>query len=264
MGLERNSNRSAAPHLDEMKEFAFILISPRLRTGTVALAQVIANNPHVWLYSLTSDDRNLTDFTHHLLHSWPGSFKKLSTWLKALSDSDIHYLVLDQFDYLELKSDVTAFVAELAGNLPSGLQIIIHSRQLSRLFWLPFIQDGRAVAFGDEQGLFQPGPPTLEFYGLDGGRVFANGLEITEWGGPLPRHLCWYMADRGAVTRDEIFEKFWPTLPAKEATNVFHVTKRKISEALGNELTTFHERFYQRSKELNIFYDVLVFEEAIQ
>ena len=40
------------------------------------------------------------------------------------------------------------------------------------------------------------------------------------------------------VTRDEIFETFWPGLPTKEATNVFHVTKRKISERLGYELTS--------------------------
>ena len=37
------------------------------------------------------------------------------------------------------------------------------------------------------------------------------------------------------ATRDDIFNTFWPSLSIKEATNVFHVTKRKVNEILGFE-----------------------------
>ena len=41
------------------------------------------------------------------------------------------------------------------------------------------------------------------------------------------------------ATRADIFKEFWPGLPIKSATNVFHVTKRKIGERLGCDLTSY-------------------------
>jgi two-component SAPR family response regulator len=63
------------------------------------------------------------------------------------------------------------------------------------------------------------------------------------------------------VTRDDIFNTFWPGLNTKEATNVFHVTKRKISERLGFELTSYSGGFYRPSTQMYLHYDVARFEE---
>jgi two-component SAPR family response regulator len=65
------------------------------------------------------------------------------------------------------------------------------------------------------------------------------------------------------VTRDEIFAVFWPNMSVKEATNVFHVTKRKISERLGYELTNYASGFYVPSSRLTVHYDARVFEESV-
>jgi two-component SAPR family response regulator len=66
------------------------------------------------------------------------------------------------------------------------------------------------------------------------------------------------------TTRAEIFQTFWPMLSTREATNVFHVTKRKISEVLGRDLTTYWSGFYRISPDIELSYDVRQFSELLQ
>ena len=104
----------------------------------------------------------------------------------------------------------------------------------------------------------------LEVRALGPGRVLINGRLIDHWDGILPRTLFFYFVDRGMTTRDEIFRTFWPSLTTREATNVFHVTKRKISEILGTDLTVYWSGFYRLSPDLELHYDVVKFAEAVQ
>jgi two-component SAPR family response regulator len=114
--------------------------------------------------------------------------------------------------------------------------------------------------------------PQLEVYALGRGYALVNGQQITNWDGALPRNLFFFFIDRPLVTRDEIFEMFWPNLSIKEATNVFHVTKRKISERItmkvetsGNyELTQYSSGFYMPSDKVVRHYDVSDFQEAVE
>ena len=102
--------------------------------------------------------------------------------------------------------------------------------------------------------------------------MLVNGQPVTNWDGALPRNLYFYFIDNPLVTRDQIFETFWPDLPVKEATNVFHVTKRKISERIGMkieepgsyELTQYGSGFYTPSDKLVRHYDVHDFEAAVE
>jgi DNA-binding SARP family transcriptional activator len=66
------------------------------------------------------------------------------------------------------------------------------------------------------------------------------------------------------TTRDEIFGTFWPELSVRDATNVFHVTKRKISELLGFDLTVYGSGFYRVSPDVELAYDVVKFGEYAQ
>src|SRR5260370_15199033 len=104
----------------------------------------------------------------------------------------------------------------------------------------------------------------LEVYALGLGHASINGRKIDRWDGALPRSLFFYFIDRGMVTRDEIFQTFWPTLSIREATNVFHVTKRKISEILGFDLTVYWSGFYRISPDIDLYYDVVKFVEDVQ
>lgn len=104
----------------------------------------------------------------------------------------------------------------------------------------------------------------LEVRMLGRGRVLLNGRPIDDWDGTLPRSLFFYLVDRGMTTRNEVFETFWSNLSAREATNVFHVTKRKISEVLGVDLTTYWSSFYRISPHIELNYDVALFSEMVQ
>jgi two-component SAPR family response regulator len=104
----------------------------------------------------------------------------------------------------------------------------------------------------------------LEVYSLGSGTALVNGRPILDWGGDLPRSLFFYLVDRGIATRNDIFQAFWPTMTVREATNVFHVTKRKISELLGVDLTIYWSGFYRLSQQIDLVYDVALFGEAVQ
>src|SRR5688500_18693889 len=75
--------------------------------------------------------------------------------------------------------------------------------------------------------------------------ALINGRTLTTWDGVLPKCLFFYLVDRAMTTRNEIFDTFWPELKKREATNVFHVTKRKVSEILEQDLTTYSAGFYR-------------------
>ncbi len=104
----------------------------------------------------------------------------------------------------------------------------------------------------------------LEVRALGSGQVLIDGRQIDQWDGALPRALFFYFVDRGMTTRDEVFSTFWPELSTREATNVFHVTKRKISEILNVDLTVYSSGFYRISPHIDLFYDVVAFAEAVQ
>lgn len=104
----------------------------------------------------------------------------------------------------------------------------------------------------------------LEVWGFGRGRVLIDGRPISNWDGVLPRALFFYFVDRGMTTRSEIFDAFWPNMQVREATNVFHVTKRKISEVLGIDLTLFSSGFYHLAPNLELYYDVRLFNNLVQ
>lgn len=104
----------------------------------------------------------------------------------------------------------------------------------------------------------------LEVRAFGSGRVLLDGKLVDNWDGVLPRSLFFYLVDRGMTTRNEIFATFWPNLQIKEATNVFHVTKRKISEVLGTDLTMFWSGFYRISPHIQLSYDAVQLTEMVQ
>ena len=185
----------------------------------------------------------------------------------ALGDKPF-MLFLDMFDHLVMDEDANRFFLALPKALPEHVQVVINARLLGLHPWNELILAGEAAVVGNETamngGIYGDDPALgqLEVYALAGGHVYIDGRPVTRWEGSLPRHLFYYFVDHPMVTRDEIFSIFWPKLGVKEATNVFHVTKRKISERLGHELTQYSAGFYTHSPKLMIHYDVRLFEES--
>lgn len=109
-----------------------------------------------------------------------------------------------------------------------------------------------------------PSKTLIEVKAFGSGAVYVNGRQIEQWDGILPRQLFFYLADRGMTTRNDIFDTFWSQLQTREATNVFHVTKRKITDIIGEAFTKFGGGFYRVSPDIELSYDVIRFSECIQ
>ncbi|NDJ77891.1 MAG: hypothetical protein GYB65_16705 [Chloroflexi bacterium] len=178
-------------------------------------------------------------------------------------------LIIDNFDLVQQEA-VAPFITALAHHLSPGSRLALGTRELpmtllsddslrEKMALIPVNADKMMldyVASADQN--------VLEVRALGPGRVLINGRLVEHWDGVLPRTLFFYFVDRGMTTRDEIFQTFWPNLSTREATNVFHVTKRKISEILGVDLTVYWSGFYRISPDLELHYDVVKFAEAVQ
>jgi two-component SAPR family response regulator len=162
--------------------------------------------------------------------------------------------------------------------IPYHVQIVVNARKLDYLPWIEFIDSDLCAVLGTnlrkDSLMFtakKDQKPQLEVYALGQGVALVNGTEVTSWDGALPRQMFYYFMDHHLVTRDEIFRVFWPNLPVKEATNVFHVTKRKIGEQITRvvndggdyELTQYGAGFYTPNVHIERHYDVSEFETAI-
>jgi two-component SAPR family response regulator len=158
-------------------------------------------------------------------------------------------------------------------------QLALSSRLLTYQPWYDMVASGEAVVLGTEHRkddlmftVEEAPKPQLEVYALGRGYALVNGREITNWDGALPRNLFFYFMDNPLITRDEIFATFWPDLTVKEATNVFHVTKRKISERISMkvdapgsyELTQYTSGFYIPSGKVVRHYDTADYRESIE
>lgn len=178
-------------------------------------------------------------------------------------------VVLDAYDQTR-QDEVVPFIVTLARALSGGSRLILGGRELPTDLLKQDDLHGKTAVVPvnpDKMMLDYVGAAqqtVLEVRALGPGRVLINGRLIEQWDGVLPRTLFFYFVDRGMTTRDEIFHTFWPNLSTREATNVFHVTKRKISEILGTDLTVYWSGFYRISPELELHYDVLKFAEAVQ
>ncbi len=168
------------------------------------------------------------------------------------------------------QAEVTPFIAPWPASLPMAAAVILgtrvlpmslieHPDLLGKTALVPVNPDKMILDYTNSVG-----KNVLEVRALGPGRVLINGRLVEHWDGVLPRMLFFYFVDRGMTTRDEIFRTFWPNLSTREATNVFHVTKRKISEILGTDLTVYWSGFYRISPDLELHYDVVKFAEAVQ
>lgn len=278
--------------LQRTTDAPIIVVYPRHRNHTAVMGLILGQTEAAThYYALSEEDTSLRNMLENLTtdYQFPTDFgdetrsalnatEAPEEWATAFAAdlgrlrSDAFIIVLDEMD--RLKGDPVAvdrFFRELAPHMPSQAQLIVNGRELYRQPWNDLILDNLAVAAGVNmavgQGIFtEPAERgQIEFFSLSGhSRILSDGRHIKSWDGSLPRNLCYYFINFPMVTRDEIFDVFWPHLGVKEATNVFHVTKRKISEKLGYEITAYSNGFYVPSPRVNVMYDAREFEEMVE
>lgn len=299
MTHERITQVSMESFKQRSKGRKFILLYPWTSYKTLFLSHFLSNDRNGLLYYRIADDQStlqacLRGLVQELDSKLGGfgknlkaalSSRKVPKWSEALAadlgayHSDSVILYLDELDRIPFDDDFNRFITSLADALPAHVQIAVSSRLLTYRPWSELVSKGDAVVLGTEKRkddvIFtvekQP-RPQLEVYALGRGYAIVNGQYITNWDGELPRNLFFFFVDRPMVTRQEIFDVFWPNLPTKEATNVFHVTKRKISERISMkidptksfELTQYNAGFYTPSEKLTRHYDVNDFQADVE
>lgn len=201
----------------------------------------------------------------------PGSPDEAANALaSALKKLAAMRVILCGYDLIDPRT-AQPFLSALIQKLPEHVQLVLSVRS----FPVQLLKDeqirAQAQIFPIEPNLMlndylQPpkGSDLLEVFGLGAGEVYVNSRKIEKFDGLLPLSLCFFICDRGMVTRDEVFGTFWPALTTREATNVFHVTKRKITEILGVELTSYWSGFYRINPDIDLQYDVVKFLDSIQ
>lgn len=188
-------------------------------------------------------------------------------------------LYLDELDRVNQDADFRQFITALVENLDEKSQLVVNSRLLTYDPWIQLVNRDVVAVMGTAHRsnnlLFMKEvalKPQLEAYTFGRGHAVSNGREIKSWDGALPRNLFFYFMDNPLVTRDQIFEIFWPKLSIRDATNVFHVTKRKITERISinvedgenYELTNYSTGFYVPGNKIIRHYDVADFEQAME
>ncbi|MBZ0305219.1 MAG: bacterial transcriptional activator domain-containing protein [Anaerolineae bacterium] len=269
-----------------------IILYPRHRQHTALISLLYKHYAdRMYYYALNEEDDTLKNFLWNLSHDamFPIEFgEHLRVALQNSTDSEQwaeafgadlaglrpekFMLLLDHLDMLPRSDEKThKFFRALPHYMPHHAQLIINGRELRRQPWNDLINEGLAISLGDDEalnsGIFHEPEMRgqLEVYALAGGsRVLIDGRPITAWEGSLPRDLFYFFVDKPMLTRTEIFETFWPELKIKEATNVFHVTKRKISEKLAYDLTSYENGFYIPNQQVNRIYDAEIFEKHIE
>ena len=269
----------------QIQDYAVVLLSPHLRNRNALLAGFITSQ-ETFLHTLSNLEITLPTFAAGLCADLRDFFPNFGSHtlqavdatptdladtlafdLKQLK-SGLRVLILDDLDWITANDEFATFFEHLIAKFPHGMKLVINSRTLSDRPWGKLVRADKAIVLGEQSilnvGIFTASDkPQLEVYGFGTGHVYVNGLPIDTWDGPLPRNLFFFYIDHPMVTRDEIFETFWPGLGTKEATNVYHVTKRKVSERLGYEITSYSSGFYRPSDEFDLQYDVKSFENEV-
>jgi len=277
-----------------------ILLYPWTNYRTLFLTHFYENNQAGLLYyRITEEQTSLTAWLSGMLAEFDKIKGNFGTALKSALDSrkksvalaealasDLSAikakqttLYIDELDRIPFDSEFDKFINTLVAALPAHVQLVFNSRLLMHQPWYDLIQRGDALVLGTERrkddGMFtleKKEHPQLEVYALGSGYTIVNGQIVDNWDGALPRNLFFFFMDRPLVTRREIFETFWSELPVKEATNVFHVTKRKISERISlkidpsktYEMTHYGGGFYTPGEKLTRHYDVFDFQADVE
>jgi len=241
------------------------VIAPLLAdTGTVYYALTTADYDYVTLSSRIIETLNEQGFKTAAIDAKTDDRTAGRAVGAALTK--VKALVLDQFDYID-GADPAEWIGGVLETLPSSTQLVLNPRHLDTNHWNALLANGVVSVIGPSRsGEFAAPNGTagqLEVFSLGNGAVWYEGRMITKWDGPLTRRLFYYLLDRGPVSRRQIFDTFWPNLPTREATNVFHVTKRKMNETIGCDATDYNERHYRIGDHVPLFYDVTIFEQTL-
>lgn len=265
-----------------------VILAPNSKYADALIAKLLHHPQYTALYyAISADDLELSTFIDNMSRAfvdrcetfgrytslahlqWPNG---LAAFREAILDGMIQdfngmtgqriLLIVDDFDHAEQAEDIQRFLEELAIRLPEHCLLVFNGRTQPRFPWMSMIAQTRAIIFNDGDIVTQQLQPKtqdafaeLEIYAIGPGFVYVNGEHISQWEGHLPRLLLFFAVDRGVITRDDFHHAFWDSLDDVQATNVFHVTKRRLHRAVDLELLEHKNGLYHIRSGVSVYYD---------
>ncbi len=276
-----------AQFMERADQGNLILLHPESHLRSSFIARLTNSTDYeVFYYALSPDDIDLSAFLNGMAHDLQDQNPLFGRYLHLLSANDLakkeklleagirdiielsdkpFLLILDEYDRSHSADDIQWFMEKLIHRMPAHSKVVINSRILPRIPWVPMIARKRAILFNDNQIIrenfynFAGGDHLLEVYALGPGFVLFNGQGVDIWEGYLPRLLFFFALDRPVITRSEICDAFWPELDTDQAVNVFHVTKRRLHKALDMDVLVHDDGYYRINPALDVDYDVMRF-----
>jgi len=194
-------------------------------------------------------------------------FEALQARLSALRWETTPLLLIDSFENLSPENGPA--LADWLWTLPAHVRVVVRGQVMSRALLAPFCAFPHALLpvlptwllpdYLSEQKM-----PLLRVLAFGNGLVFRDEGAAVTWAGQLPKALFFFLVDKGLVSRHGIFSAFWPDYSQEEATNIFHVTKRKVNEYLGADLLRYNNVYYHIAQDVELLYDVQAFYHALQ
>ena len=258
-----------------------ILFHPMARNAHRHLKQYLLKNTNCFYFCFSSEINDVESFFDQIAAAFAAQFNIRYTVAKtteeaiqqisdAFFESGCQYMYLDACQH-KLNDAILPLIPPILAQFDKTQRIIINGTPIHlKLFQEMGLVDTTQVLPIDPSHLIvdflhpSEDRAILEVRAFGQGKVLVNGRKIERWEGFLPRTLCYFFIDRAMTTRNEVFQVFWPNFSISDATNVFHVTKRKIHELLDIKLTVFGGGFYRVSNEIDLYYDVVHFQEAVQ
>ena len=280
--------------LEQAQDVKLVLLHPDNRFRSMLVAKLM-NTPEfdTFYYAIRPDDVDLRSFLTRLTDSYAKqhvTFGRYTNILPhyALQDPIKHFdmvldafiedidelsdrdfiLIFDEYDRSDRADEVQRFVERLSNRLPENGRIVLNSRTLSRLPWVSLVAQRRAVMLHETEPVeeqyygtqnYTKDNSDLQVYALGNGIVNSEEETIDLWEGHLPRLLFFFALDRPMVTRTEICNAFWPELDVDQAVNVFHVTKRRLHKALGEDILVHEDGYYRVNPNTAVYYDAIEF-----
>lgn len=281
------------------REHTVVLIPPWPQYRSLFISHFLANASEGLLYSRMPDEETtLTKWLAKLMMEIRTIMPEFGESLSALMSAgdydaaelgaafgaDLNriateplLLFIDEFDPRSWAEQSRQFLNGLISVAGDHVKLILSSRMQSYSPIEDIVTSGVGAILGIEWErdtlhfvLESYQRPQIEVYAFGNGRTFVNGSEITQWEGMLPRMLFYYLIDHPLITRDQIFADFWPRINTKDATDIFHVTKHKVTEVLSRpiggrplDLTQYTQGFYILGDAYVRHYDVADFEAAV-
>lgn len=259
-----------------------IILHPAAHSAHRSFAQILLKEAEVAYVHLPSEADDVTALWTTIaetienqlgveLGQLPDTHEQVAQALaKALNQVESSILFMEGYDG-QAAQKIYKVVMGLVDHLQPAHRVILSGRDMptellehdsnrEKLALLPVDDRQMLVDYANPE----PGKTILEVRAFGQGQVLVDGRPIDKWEGLLPRALFFFFVDRAMTTRDDIFQTFWPKLSTREATNVFHVTKRKVSEILGTNLTVYGAGFYRIAPEIDLRYDVVNFQQCVQ